>query len=177
MPVAFSDEQPVEDIVFGFGTAATRTEIEAWDIDVTPDGTGLPAGSGTSRDGAKIYATKCVACHGENGKGGINDRLVVHSPDEAFPEASDPDAWQHRVVGNYWPYATTLFDYIRRSMPANQPGSLSDDEVYALTAHLLFLNHIVAEDAELNAQSLPQVAMPARDRFVPDDRQDYQEVH
>lgn len=174
---ASADETASSQVLFGFGRPATSAEIAAWDIDVRPDGKGLPQGSGTAVEGAKIYATKCVACHGVDGSGGINDRLVVHSPAESFPDAARADTWQHRTIGNYWPYATTLFDYIRRSMPANLPGSLNNDEVYALTAHLLHLNHIVAGDAEMNAETLPRVEMPAKNNFVPDDRQEYREVH
>lgn len=173
----FADESDDEPIVYGFGSPATPEEIAAWDIDVRPDGKGLPAGSGTAAEGAELYAVQCAACHGFNGEGGLNDRLVVHSPDETFPDAADPDSSQHRTVGNYWPYATTLFDYIRRSMPFNLPGSLEDDEVYALTAHLLYLNYIITEDAEMNAETLPSVVMPAHGKFVLDDRQAYKEVH
>jgi cytochrome c len=129
-----ADETDTAPVVYGFGTPATTEEIAAWDIDVMPDGEGLPAGSGTVAEGAELYAVQCAACHGFNGEGGLNDRLVMHSPNEAFPDASDPNSGQHRTVGNYWPYATTVFDYIRRSMPYNLPGSLEDDEVYALTA-------------------------------------------
>jgi cytochrome c len=124
-----------------------------------------------------VYAAKCAVCHGKTGVEGPNDRLVVNSADESFPDAGDADTWRHRTIGNYWPYATTLFDYVLRSMPMNVPGSLDADEVYALTAYLLYLNHIVAADTTLNAANLAQVEMPARDRFVPDDRQDYGEVH
>jgi cytochrome c len=158
-----ADETDTAPVVYGFGTPATTEEIAAWDIDVMPDGEGLPAGSGTVAEGAELYAVQCAACHGFNGEGGLNDRLVMHSPNE--------------TVGNYWPYATTVFDYIRRSMPYNLPGSLEDDEVYALTAHLLYLNNIIPEDAEMNAETLPKVEMPARGKFVVDDRQNYQEVH
>ena len=101
----------------------------------------------------------------------------MHAADEAFPDARDANSWQQRTIGNYWPYATTVFDYIRRSMPMNLPGSLEDDEVYALTAYLLHLNHIVPADTRLDAESLGAIVMPARDRFVADDRQDYGEVH
>lgn len=174
---AVADEANDSQVRYGFGRPATSDEIAAWDIDVRPDGKGLPEGSGTPAEGAQIYATKCVACHGADGSGGVNDRLVVHAADEPFPDAALADTWQHRTVGNYWPYATTLFDYIRRSMPANLPGSLSDNEVYALTAHLLHLNHIIAVDAEMNAATLPAVEMPAKGKFVLDDRQEYLEVH
>jgi hypothetical protein len=172
-----ADESDDATIIYGFGTPATAEEISAWDIDVRPDGKGLPAGRGTPAQGAQLYALRCAACHGANGEGGLNDRLVVSSPDEPFPDASDAGTWAHRTVGNYWPYATTLFDYIRRSMPFTQPGSLKADEVYALTAHLLYLNNIIPEEAEMNAKTLPGVEMPARGKFVLDDRQKYQEVH
>lgn len=164
-------------VIYGFGRPATEAEIAAWDIDVMPDGTGLPPGSGSVVEGAQLYAAKCAACHGANGEGGLNDRLVVHSKDEAFPDASDPGSRDHRAIGNYWPYATTLFDYIRRSMPMTLPGSLTDDEVYSLTAHLLHLNHLIPADAVMNADTLPKVEMPARDKFVLDDRQEFKEVH
>jgi len=169
-----AEEQPAS---FGFGKDATAAEIAAWDIDVTPDGHGLPAGSGTVDQGAEFYAAQCAVCHGKTGVEGPNDRLVVHSADESFPDALDANSWQHRTIGNYWPYATTLFDYIRRSMPMNIPGSLDANEVYSLTAYLLFLNHIVPAETTLDAASLVEIEMPARDRFVTDDRQQYREVH
>lgn len=175
--VAVADENDDKSVVYGFGTPATAEEIAAWDIDVRPDGKGLPPGRGTAAEGAALYAVHCAACHGFNGEGGLNDRLVVHSRGEGFPDAGDPDSSQHRIVGNYWPYATTLFDYIRRSMPYNLPGSLDDDQVYALTAHLLYLNYIIPEEAEMNAETLPAVQMPARGKFVVDDRQEHKEVH
>jgi len=162
---------------FGFGRDASPEEIAAWDIDVKPDGLGLPPGQGTVDEGKALYAAQCAVCHGKSGVEGPNDRLVVHSAAESFPDASDVAAWQHRTIGNYWPYATTLFDYVRRSMPMNVPGSLDANEVYALTAYLLFLNHIVPGDTSLDAATLKQVEMPARNRFVTDDRQNYREVH
>ncbi|MGI9264194.1 MAG: c-type cytochrome [Gammaproteobacteria bacterium] len=174
---ATADETDTESIVYGFGTPATIEEIAAWNIDVMPDGEGLPPGRGTAVEGAEIYAVQCAACHGFNGEGGLNDRLVVNSRNEAFPDADDPNSGQHRTIGNYWPYATTVFDYIRRSMPFNLPGSLEDDEVYALTAHLLYLNNIIPENAEMNAETLPQVNMPAQGKFIVDDRHEYKEVH
>jgi cytochrome c len=170
---AFADEPDSLD----FGRPATPAEIAAWDIDVRPDGQGLPPGSGNVADGEKIYAAKCAVCHGKTGVEGPNDRLVVHSPDEPFPDSSDPETFRQRTVGNYWPYATTVFDYIRRSMPQNMPGSLQADEVYSLTAFLLHRNHIVPANARMDAATLPKVRMPARDRFVPDDRLDYKVVH
>jgi cytochrome c len=153
---------------FGIGRAATPAEIAAWDIDVGPDGVGLPPGSATSADGAPIYAARCAACHGKSGKEGPNDRLVGRLPDDAFPFGRDASA--PHTIGNYWPYATTVFDYIRRAMPSDAPGSLKDNEVYAVTAYLLYLNDLIPADAVVDAASLPKVKMPARDRFVPDAR-------
>jgi mono/diheme cytochrome c family protein len=153
---------------FGIGRAATSAEIAAWDIDIGPDGTGLPAGRGSVADGATLYAARCAGCHGKSGIEGPNDVLVGKSAGQSFPFAAD--ARIPKTIGNYWPYATTLFDYIRRAMPPDMPGSLKDDEVYALVAHLLAWNGIVGNDAVLDAASLPKVHMPARDRFVPDAR-------
>ncbi len=161
---------------FGFGRVATPEEIAAWAIDVPPDGSGLPAGSGSVAEGKPIYAAKCAVCHGRTGVEGPNDRLVAR-PGEGFPTGASPDSWTSRTIGNYWPYATTVFDYIRRSMPQNLPGSLQDDEVYALTAYLLFLNGIVPEDAVMNADTLMDIRMPAQGNFRTDDRLDYLEVH
>ena len=163
---------------FGFGTPASAEDIAAVDIDIKPDGKALPPGSGTVSEGEALYDAKCAVCHGIGGVGSPNDRLAVHSPDEPFPDASVVNnSFSRRSIGNYWPYATTVFDYIRRSMPMNLPGSLSDNEVYALTAYLLHLNHIVPADINLDAKSLATIEMPARNKFVPDDRQKYREVH
>lgn len=153
---------------FGFGRSATAAEIAALDIDVRPDGKGLPKGEGTAGEGKAIFQQKCAACHGATGSEGPNDRLVV----------GDTTAGGRRIkaIGNYWPYATTVFDYIRRAMPFNQPGSLTDEEVYSLTAYLLNANGLLAENAKLNAKTLPKIKMPARDRFVPDDRKDGPEI-
>jgi len=153
---------------FGIGRAATPAEIAALDIDVGPDGAGLPPGRGTSADGAPIYAARCASCHGKTGKEGPNDALVGRVPGDAFPFARDPRA--PKTIGSYWPYSTTVFDYIRRAMPPDAPGSLKDNEVYGLVAYLLFLNELIPADAVIDAASLPKVRMPARDRFVPDTR-------
>jgi len=152
----------------GIGRPATTAEIAALDIDVGPDGVGLPPGRGTSADGAPIYAARCASCHGKTGKEGPNDVLVGRLPGDAFPFAKDPRA--PKTIGSYWPYATTVFDYIRRAMPPDRPGSLRDDEVYGLVAYLLTLNELIAPDAVVDAASLPKVKMPAHDRFVPDTR-------
>lgn len=143
----------------GLGVPATPEQIAGWDISIGPDGAGLPPGSGTARDGADIYAAKCVACHGEKGEGGLNDRLVGG---QGTLKSEAPV----RTIGSYWPYATTLFDYIRRAMPYPMPHSLSDDEAYALTAYLLYLNGIIGESDAMNARTLPRVAMPNRVGFV-----------
>ena len=161
---------------FGFGRDATDADISAWDHDVRPDGQGLPEGSGNVDEGAAIYAAKCAVCHGKTGIEGPNDRLV-RRPGEGFPDGSDADSWTGRTIGNYWPYATTVFDYILRSMPQNVPGSLKADEVYALTAYLLWRNDIVPADTELDASSLPRIHMPARDEFHVDDRLEFDRVH
>ena len=153
---------------FGIGRPATPAEIAALDIDVGPDGVGLPPGRGTSADGAPIYAARCASCHGKTGKEGPNDVLVGRLPGDAFPFAKDPRA--PKTIGSYWPYATTVFDYIRRAMPPDKPGSLRDEEVYGLVAYLLSLNELIAPDAVVDAASLPKVKMPAHDRFVPDTR-------
>jgi cytochrome c len=145
------------------GTPLNAMEIAAWNIDVAPDGRGLPAGSGDVVTGAHIFAAKCAACHGANGEGGVGDRLIGGRG----TLASDKPV---RTVGSYWPYATTLFDYIRRAMPYNAPQSLSADEVYALSAWILNRNGIVPDDARLDAQSLAAIRMPNRDGFVPDPR-------
>jgi S-disulfanyl-L-cysteine oxidoreductase SoxD len=150
---------------FGYGRAATAAEIAALDITIKPDGTGLPPGQGTVAAGAPVYAAQCAACHGADGEGvpGVGNRLVGLEP-------IDSTGW-NRTIGNYWPDATTVFDYIRRTMPFDRPGSLSDEQIYALTAYLLHLNEIIPADAVMNAETLPQVVMPARDRFVLDDRE------
>jgi cytochrome c len=153
---------------FGIGRPATPAEIAALDIDIGPDGAGLPPGRGTPADGAPIYAARCASCHGKTGKEGPNDVLVGRLPGDAFPFAKDPRA--PKTIGSYWPYATTVFDYIRRAMPPDKPGSLRDDEVYNLVAFLLASNELIPQDAVLDAASLPKVKMPARDHFVPDTR-------
>ncbi len=159
---------------FGFGRPATSQEIAALDIDIMPDGTGLPEGSGTAAQGAAVYAAKCAACHGASGVEGPSTRLVGRNPREGFPFANG--FGYVMTVGNYWPYATTLFDYTRRAMPFGSPGSLSANEVYGLVAFLLVRNEIIPEDAVMNAETLPNVVMPARNRFVPDNRKGGPEI-
>jgi cytochrome c len=144
---------------FGLGSLPSDAEIRARDIAVGPDGEGLPPGRGTVSTGEQVYQAKCVACHGPTGTEGPMDKLVG----EKLPI---------KTIGSFWPYATTVFDYIRRAQPFNQPGSLTDDEVYALTAWLLFRNQIIAADQVIDAETLPKVWMPNRDGFVPDPRPD-----
>ncbi|NND35414.1 MAG: cytochrome c, partial [Saprospiraceae bacterium] len=157
-------------VSFSFGDIASKEDIERWDIDIMPDGTGLPEGSGNTEDGQVIYRMKCMVCHGQKGVEGPFDKLVGREPNDGFPFGKDVKYQSMRTIGNYWPYATTLFDYIRRSMPQNQPGSLSAQEVYALCAYLLYLNEIVPQGTTMSAETLPKVKMPARDRFVRDNR-------
>ena len=152
----------------GIGRTATPDEIRALDIDVMPDGRGLPPGKGTVADGATIYAAKCASCHGKTGEGASAERLVATDSGKNFDFATN--AKLVKAVGNYWPYATTLYDYTYRAMPFMQPGTLTPDETYALVAYILALNKIVPEDAVMDATTLPAVKMPARDRFVIDNR-------
>lgn len=141
------------------GTPVSPADLATWSINVLPDGTNLPAGSGTMAQGAPIFAQKCAMCHGENGKGGHNAELV------GAPAIKTIDG--KRTIANFWPYATTVFDYIRRAMPWPQPRSLTNDEAYALTAYLLAMNKIIGEGDVMNAQTLPKVRMPNRDGFTP----------
>ncbi|EHQ28903.1 c-type cytochrome [Mucilaginibacter paludis] len=156
---------------FGFGRIATEAEIAKWDIDVRPDGKGLPAGEGDAAKGKAIYALKCIACHGATGE----EVPGVKLPAPAL--VSDTSAKSRpKTIGNYWPYATTLFDYMRRTMPYNLPGSLTDNEVYSLTAYLLSANKIIKPETVMNAQTLPRIVMPARKLFVTDDRKGGPEI-
>ena len=159
---------PKPQALFGIGRAATPDEIKKLDIDVMPDGRGLPAGRGTVAEGAAIYAAKCRSCHGANGEGAAFDRLVGRDSGPNFNFAMD--AKLVKTVGNYWPYATTLYDYTARAMPFMQPGSLTANETYSLVAYILALNQIVPEDAVMDPSTLPKVMMPSRDRFVIDNR-------
>jgi S-disulfanyl-L-cysteine oxidoreductase SoxD len=152
----------------GIGRVARPDEIARLDIDVRPDGKGLPEGQGTVADGAKVYAAKCQSCHGANGQGGSADRLVDRESGKNWDFATNPKLV--KTVGNYWPYATTLYDYTNRAMPFMQPGTLTADETYSLVAYLLNLNKIVPDDAVMDRTTLPKVVMPSRDRFVIDNR-------
>jgi S-disulfanyl-L-cysteine oxidoreductase SoxD len=141
------------------GKPIDEAAIAAWDISILPDGTGLPKGSGTPAQGAVIYAEKCAACHGDNGKGGPAAALVSDS------QIAGISATQ-KTIKNFWPYATTIFDFIRRAMPFQMPRSLTDTEVYALTAYILAENKLIGANEMMNAQTLPKVKMPNRDNFI-----------
>jgi S-disulfanyl-L-cysteine oxidoreductase SoxD len=142
------------------GKPISQEDLAPWDISIGPDGTGLPPGSGTAKQGEAVFAAKCQACHGEKGAGQPNDRLVGG-------QGSLPgDKPATKTIGSYWPYATTLFDYIRRAMPLNESKSLTNDEVYSAVAYLLNLNGVITESETINAQSLPKVTMPNRDGFI-----------
>lgn len=154
---------------FALGTAPSDSLVHAWDIDVNPTGAGLPPGSGTATQGSAIFAARCASCHGPHGEGvAPNPPLVGREPREGFPFGKDPK--YVKTVGNYWPYATTIFDYVRRAMPQLTPGALSSDELYSVVAFILAENEIIPRDAVIDAKTLPAVKMPARDRFVADDR-------
>jgi mono/diheme cytochrome c family protein len=153
---------------YNFGTTPTKAEITAVDIDVGPDGRGLPPGSGTYEQGKELYAAQCAACHGEHLEGiakAGGDKLIGG-------RGSLTSGKPVKTVESYWPYATTLFDYVRRAMPLPAPGSLSDDQVYALTAFILAEAKVIGKDQAMDAHTLPKVEMPNRDGFVPDPRPD-----
>ena len=151
------------------GRPATAAEIRAWDIDVNWQGKGLPAGRGTYAAGAALFAARCAMCHGAHGEGqGTYPRLIGRDPRDGFPFGRDLK-YVH-TVGNYWPYATTVYDYVHRAMPLTAPGSLRPDEVYAVVEFILAENEVVPRTAVMDARTLPAVRMPARDRFVRDDR-------
>jgi S-disulfanyl-L-cysteine oxidoreductase SoxD len=144
---------------YAIGRTATPEEIAGWDIDVSPDGAGLPPGHGGVAQGHAIYDEKCAACHGAHGEGKPMDRLAG-----GFGTVFDVKS--QRTVGSFWPYATTLFDYVRRAMPFDAPQSLTPDQVYAVCAYVLNLNGLVPQDAVLDAKTLPNIEMPNRSHFV-----------
>src|SRR4051794_18825090 len=142
------------------GQSATAEDIAAWNISIGPDGSGLPAGRGTPAQGEAVYIEKCLACHGEKGAGKPNDQLVggVGSLASEKPGV--------KTVGSFWPYATTVFDYVRRAMPYNDSKSLTNDEVYSVVAYILQMNGIIGGGEALTAETLPKVRMPNRDGFI-----------
>jgi len=154
---------------FGFGKPATAAWIAKIDLDVRPDGAGLPTGEGNATAGKTIYINKCAACHGTQ---------TTPADTKLLGPAliSNNSGKKEKTIGNYWPYATTLFDYIRRAMPYNTPGTLTNEEVYQLTAFLLYANKVIGEKEVVDAKTLPKVVMPAQKRFIPDDRHGGPEV-
>lgn len=148
---------------YGLGRIATAEEIAGWDIDVRPDGQGLPNGSGAVLDGEVVYLEQCAVCHGDFGEGA--GRFPVLMGGEGTLASHDPV----KTIGSYWPYASTLWDYINRAMPFGNAQSLSDDDVYAVTAYLLYLNDIADEDFVLTRDNLAEIVMPNRDGFVTED--------
>src|SRR5215468_4185215 len=151
---AFAQQSP------NLGRPISPEDLASWDISIGPDGAGLPPGSGTVRQGEAVFSARCQACHGEKGAGTPNDRLV--GGQGSLPGDKPPV----KTIGSYWPYATTLFDYIRRAIPLNESKSRTNDEVYGVVAYLLNLNGIIAEGETMNAQSLQKVTMPNREGFV-----------
>jgi len=156
------------------GRAPTKAEMDAWDISVGPDGKGLPEGHGTSKEGAEIFAVKCAVCHGPEGQGGkIGPRVVGGIADTKTLTTLKPV----RSVGGYWPYATSVFDFIRRAMPRGQSGTLTPNEVYSVTAFLLYKSGIIEEGDVLSEKTLPKVQMPNRNGFVPARYEDIPDEH
>jgi S-disulfanyl-L-cysteine oxidoreductase SoxD len=160
---------------YALGHPIDSVALAKLDIDVDPSGASLPAGSGNATKGLGVYAAKCAMCHGAKGEGmpavpgqPASPKLVGREPREGFPFGRDPKLV--KTVGNYWPYATTVYDYVHRAMPITAPGTLTPDETYAVVAWLLAENEIIPRDAEMNAKTLPAVKMPAAGRFVVDDR-------
>lgn len=142
------------------GKIAAPEAVASWDVSIGPDGAGLPSGSGTPRQGEQVYLAKCLGCHGDKGAGKPNDRLA------GGKELIEPGRAAVKTVGNFWPYATTVFDYVRRAMPLNEPKSLGDEEVYAVVAYILWLNGVIGENDKMDAKTLPAVQMPNRDGFI-----------
>lgn len=152
---------------FGLGRAATTEEVKAWDIDVRPDGQGLPEGKGSVGQGEKVYAEKCAVCHGDFGEG--VDRWPVLVGGKGTLKGHDPV----KTIGSYWPYASTVFDYIKRAMPFGNAQSLTNDEVYAITAYLLYMNEVIKDDKfVLSKENFTTVKMPNEKNFVDDARPD-----
>jgi len=150
---AISQEPP------GLGEPVDPDRIAEIDYTIMPNGDGLPPGSGSAREGRDVFNRHCIACHGQEGQGALNDRLVGG-------HGTLGTDMPVKTVGSYWPYATTVFDYVRRAMPLQSPGILSDDELYAVTAYVLYMNDIVDEDQSLTMDNLAAVEMPNRDGFT-----------
>lgn len=152
------------------GRTPTEEEIRAWNIAIGPAGRELPAGSGTAKEGAKLFATKCAACHGPTAEG------TQLAPRLLGGQGTISTLQPLRTIGSYWPFATTVWDYINRAMPRNQEGSLRPDEIYSLTAYILYRNGIIQETDVMDAQSLPKVQMPNRNGFIPQRLEDIHDL-
>lgn len=170
-----SASTPAPPSTYAIGRPVDSAQLKLMDRDADPSGATLPAGSGNATQGLVVYASKCASCHGAKGEGMAampgkiaSPKIVGREPREGFPFGRDPKLV--KTVGNYWPHATTIFDYVRRAMPITEPGTLTSDETYAVVAWLLAENEIIARDATMDAKTLPQVKMPAAGRFVVDDR-------
>ena len=150
---------------YGVGRAPTEQEIRALETTVAPDGKGLPEGAGTAVEGAALYASRCAKCHGEKGTGDVGPPL-------AGGRGSLTSSKPLKTVGSFWPYATSVWNYVNRAMPFNEPGTLTNAQVYAAVAYILFLNGIVRENEILDARTLPKIRMPNRDGFIADPRPD-----
>ena len=153
-------------VVYGFGSTPTQAELDHF-VSPLADGRGLPAGSGSVEQGKAVYEAQCVACHGQNLEGGLGDKLIGG---RGTLVNSDPKKAPVKTVESYWPYATTLFDYVKRAMPLNAPDSLTNDQLYAVCAYILSRAGIVADDVVLNASNLAKVNMPNRNGFIADHR-------
>jgi cytochrome c len=156
--LVFSGTVPAQESP-GLGESVSPDELAALDFVILPNGSGLPPGAGTAATGTMVYQKNCMACHGEGGKGGVNDAL-------AGGRGSLTSDQPKKTIGSFWPYATTIFDYVRRSMPLPTPGILTNDELYSVTAYLLYINDVIELNTEISAQTLPKVKMPNRDNFV-----------
>lgn len=174
-PDTHAASTPAPPATYALGHAIDSAQLTLIDVDVDPTGASLPAGSGNATKGLAVYVSKCAMCHGAKGEGlpaatgrPASPKLVGREPREGFPFGRDPKLV--KTVGNYWPYATTVYDYVHRAMPISAPGTLTPDETYAVVAWLLAENEIIPRDAEMNATTLPRVKMPAAGRFVADDR-------
>jgi mono/diheme cytochrome c family protein len=157
---------------YRLGRAPTAEEIKAWDVTIPPDGKGLPPGSGTATQGEAIYAARCASCHGERGQSPKYDPAATRRTILVGGRDTLDTDKPVLTIGSYWPYATTLWSYINRAQPFDEPGSLTHDQVYAVTAYLLYLNGIIGQSDVLDARTLLAVKMPNRDGFVPDPRPD-----
>ncbi len=163
LPLVAAVGLPLVAQTYGVGRPASPEEVAPLDITIGPDGAGLPEGSGTVEEGAQVYEVRCKECHGDAGQGG-DQAALIGKPSQLT------DTPPLKTVGSFWPYATTLFDYTRRAMPFEEPGTLNASQLYAVTAYILHLNGIIGADATMDSESLSNVEMPNKDGFVEDPR-------